>query len=178
MYMKQQHKQIVRTFFHSVIAAALGALALTMSGHGRWGAGFLLGAAVSLFSLFSLKACVPALFYSGAPRRSTALLQMFLVLKLPVYAGALYIATKMGSAAAFAAFVGCTLVPGVITLETLVRSGLESSRAWKSAMTMQAPIVVLPAVEELSRQVSEIKAEAREAHSPAAATRTVTEGAV
>ena len=142
------HNQTLRTFFHSVAAAIATSLALVVSGHGTWAAGFSIGAVTSLFSLFSLKVCIPALFYKGATPRAAALLQVVLIMKLPVYATGLYFAARMGSAAAFAAFVGCTVVPGVITVEAVCKALLQSNPRWMRDIAMRRPAVVLPAAQE------------------------------
>src|SRR5438874_11865331 len=118
--MSKLHSQTLRTFFHSVAAAITISLGLAATGHKTWAAGFGIGAVISLFSLFSLKVCVPALFYKGATPRATALLQVVLMMKVPFYATGLYFATRMGNAAAFAAFTGGTVVPCVISLEAVV----------------------------------------------------------
>jgi hypothetical protein len=176
--MTKSHTDTVRTFFHSLAAALLIAGALALTGHRSSGAGYAVGAAMSLFSLFSLGYCVPALFHEGATGRSTVLLQVTLLMKLPVYAVGLYFASRMGSAAAFAAFGGCALVPAVITAETLGRAALQSSRSWRRFAAMQRPIVLSPAVEALTRRVAEIKqAEACEAMALPSTARAMGEGA-
>ena len=83
-----------------------------------------------------------------------------------------------GTAAAFAAFTGCALVPFVVTLEAITKALIQSDVRWKRALTMRQPIAILPAVEELSRHVAELKAEAREAQAVPTPPRTVREGAV
>jgi hypothetical protein len=158
--MRNQKSETLRTFFHSLGIAALITFVFWIAGHRIWSAGFVLGAAMSLFSLFSLRVCVPRLFRAGATGRATTLLHFALVAKLPVYGAGLYLATRMGSAAAFAAFAGCALVPAVITLETVGRALTQSDGRWREAAALCTPIVVLPAVEELARQVAELKAEA------------------
>ena len=117
---------------------------------------------VSLLSLLTLKISIPALFHKGASARSTALLQLLLIVKVPIYAVGLYYAAKMGAAAAFAAFGGCTVVPCVISLEAIVRACIEADPKLKRAMAMVEPVTLMPAVEELSRQVAALKAEAAE----------------
>ena len=148
------HSQTLRTFFHSVVGAIVVAPALVAAGHPTWAAGFAIGAFTSLFSLFSLKVCIPALFYKGATARATALLQVVLIMKLPIYAIGLYFATRMGNSAAFAAFVGCTTVPAVITLETVGRALLQSNPRWKRAFAMRASIAVLPATADRARSAA------------------------
>jgi hypothetical protein len=119
----------------------------------------MIGALLSLFSLFSLGVCVPALFHKGATRMASAMLQVLLLMKLPIYAIGLYVASRMGSAAAFAAFAGCTLVPTIISLKAVSKAFIESNRSWRRVAAMHIPTPVLPAVEELTRQVAEIKKE-------------------
>ncbi|HLJ54395.1 MAG TPA: hypothetical protein VKT77_05095 [Chthonomonadaceae bacterium] len=135
------HNQTLRTFFHSVTVATVLALGLALGGHRTWAAGYALGALVSLFSLFSLKVCVPALFHRGATARATALLQALLVLKLPFYAVALYFAARMGAAAGFAAFAGCALVPAVITAEHLGRALVQANPRLARILAMRATVV-------------------------------------
>jgi hypothetical protein len=153
-------------------------LGLVLGRHGGWAAGFIIGALLSLFSLYSLGVCVPALFHPGATRRASALLQVVLLMKLPLYGIGLYIASRMGSAAAFAAFAGCTLVPVIITVEAVTRAFIQSNANWRRAAAMHVSVPVLPAVEELTRQVAEIKKEeAREPLPLASQTRVIREGA-
>src|SRR5436190_16610741 len=104
--MIRHNNQTVRTFFHSLILAVAIAVGLVAFGRFTWAGGFAIGAALSLFSLMSLKLAVPNLFYKGAPKYSSGLLQLLLLMKLPIYAIGLYFATRLGSAAAFAAFLG------------------------------------------------------------------------
>src|ERR1051326_2756834 len=131
--MIQIQNQTLRTFFHSVATAIVISLALIVTGHATWAAGFAIGAVTSLFSLFSLKVCIPFLFYKGATPRATALLNILLMMKVPFYAAALYFATRMGNAAAFAAFIGCALVPAVISMETVGKMLVQAIPAWRRA---------------------------------------------
>src|SRR5689334_15564827 len=126
--MIKQHKQTLRTFFHSLALAVLTAVIVAIGGHRTWAAGFAIGAALSLFSLVSLKFCVPMLFYPGASRRAVALLHVTLLMKLPIYCVGLYLASRLGNSGSFAAFIGCTLVPCVITVEAVGKALVESNR--------------------------------------------------
>ena len=172
------HRQTLRTFFHSLLVAAGIAIVILFGGHRNWCTGFVIGALTSLLSLLSLKICVPALFHKGATPRATALLHILLIMKVPVYAIGLYFAAKMGAGAAFAAFTGCALVPSVVTLETVAKAIMRSNARWKRALIMREPIAILPAVEELSRHVAELKAGALEVQAGSTPPRTVREGAV
>jgi len=175
--MIKQHKQIVRTFFHSVAFAIPIALALFLSGHRNEAVGFAIGAVLSLFSLYSLGVCVPALFRPGANGSASALLQLLLVMKLPIYAVGLYMATRMGSAAAFAAFAGCALVPAIVSSGAIGKAIVESNRGLRRAAAMHGAVEILPAVEELARQVAELKSDAREPLTVSSQARAVREGA-
>jgi hypothetical protein len=152
------HNQTLRTFFHSVAVAAAIALGLVTTGHKTLSAGFCIGAAISLFSLFSLKVCIPALFYKGANRQAAALLQVVLLMKLPIYALGLYFAARMGNAAAAAAFVGCTVVPGVITAEAVCKALIQANPRWRRAAAMASAPAALPAKENSARPAVEINA--------------------
>jgi hypothetical protein len=83
-------------------------------------------------------------------------------MKLPIYAIGLYFATRMGSAAAFAAFVGCCLVPGIVSIGTICKALIESNQTLKSLHAAHAPIALAPEVEDLNRRVAAIKIEAAE----------------
>ncbi len=171
------HRQTLRTFFHSLGAAIAISLALVATGHKTWAAGFAIGAVISLFSLFSLKVCVPALFYKGATSRATALLQVLFLMKLPFYAILIYFATLMGSAAAFAAFIGCTLVPCAITLEAVGQALLRANPRLARAAAMREPVKVLPAVVSAPARAADGRAATGETTAQAVKGRTVNEGA-
>ena len=160
--MTKHDNQTLRTFFHSLAIATAVTAAMVASGHSVWAQGFVIGAAVSLFSLLTLKLSIPALFHKGSTSRSTAMLQLLLILKVPIYGVGLYFAARLGSAGTFAAFTGCTLVPCVISVAAIVRASVQSNRGFQRALAMREPAAVLPAIEELSRQVAAIKAEAAE----------------
>jgi len=160
--MMRHHNQTVRTFFHSLLVAVVVAAGLLVFRRFTWGAGFAIGSALSLFSLLSLRLAIPNLFYKGAPKYSSGLLQLLLLMKLPIYAIGLYFATRMGSAAAFAAFLGCCLVPGIISIGTIAKAFIESNRTLKSLHAVHAPVTLAPEVEDLNRRVAVIKAGAQE----------------
>ena len=98
---------------------ALTTFALFETSRTTWGAGFLLGGAMSLFSLLSLAVVIPMLFQPGMPRYMTALLGVTLLMKLPLYCGALYLAATCRFISPAAAFAGLLIVPTVITLKTI-----------------------------------------------------------
>lgn len=172
--MRKQQNQTVRTFIHSVLLAILIAAALDLAGRGNWAAGFAIGSALSLFSLYSLKVCVPALFHAGAPRYSSILMQVVLLFKVPLYAIALYLASRLGTNAMFAAFAGCTLVPCVISIEAIVKVIVESNPALRRAAAMRTQAELVPAVDALPNQA----ADGREPLPVPAQTRAVREGAL
>lgn len=101
-------------------SAAVAAVMSSLRPH--WTPGFLGGAALSLFSLFSLRLCVRWMFRPGASQSVRALLGLVLFFKLPIYAVGLYYATRLtgctpGGVLATAA--GAGLMPAVIVMRTL-----------------------------------------------------------
>jgi MFS family permease len=94
-------------------------LVLLCTGHPGWAWGFLIGALLSLFSLFSLIVVVPKLFRLDSPRRVQRLLSIVLVLKLPLYAAFLYLAVSVRGVSLAGVGVGVVLVPMIITLKTI-----------------------------------------------------------
>ena len=175
--MTNQHNQTLRTFIHSLLAGSAIALAFYLGGHAGWGAGFLIGAALSLFSLYSLKVCIPALFRPGAPRYASALMQVLLLFKVPIYGVGLYLATRFGTEASFAAFGGCSLVPCVVTLETIGKVMLESNPNWKRNAAMRAQTAVLPSIEVQAHKAIRGMSEGREPLIVSSKARAVREGA-
>ena len=87
--------------------------------HAGWALGFGAGAAISLFSTFSLGVLVPVLSRPGAPRASQFVLAMLLLLKLPVYVLALYLVTRVCGDDAKFAFLGIMVSPAVIGGRTI-----------------------------------------------------------
>ncbi len=84
-----------------------------------WATGFLLGGAMSLFSLLSLTLVIPMLFQPGMPRYMAALLGVTLLMKLPLYCGALYLAATCRFISPAAVFAGLLMAPLMITLKTI-----------------------------------------------------------
>src|SRR5438067_1714021 len=64
----------LRTVKTGAVAAVCLTLLLFSSGHLRWAGGFLIGAILSLFSVFSLMIVVPFLVRPGAPSYAPNLL--------------------------------------------------------------------------------------------------------
>ncbi len=81
--------------------------------------GFLIGALLSLFSLFSLTVAVPMLCRPGASRFAQGMLSLTLLMKLPLYMVGLCLITHLGRTAPMGAGLGIALVPMVITLKAL-----------------------------------------------------------
>lgn len=106
----------VKTSFVLGFAVLLLCLA---SHHYNWAWGFLIGGCLSLFSLVTLMLSVPFLTWSGAPRHMSALLVVALLMKLPIFCLALYMATRLPGVSAFACFFGICLAPAVITLKAV-----------------------------------------------------------
>lgn len=174
--MTKQHNQTLRTFIHSLLAAGLIAAVLHVAGRSRWAGGFVIGSGLSLFSLYSLKVCVPALFRPASRRYATALMQAALLLKLPLYGVGLYLATRLGTEASFAAFAGCALVPLVISLEAVGKAIWEANPVLRREAAMRAQAADMDA-ERAARHAADRKAEALEPMILSTQARTAREGA-
>ncbi len=116
-----EEKLTLRTLRTSAPTSLAVTATILACGHRGWAAGFLIGSALSLFSLFSLTIVVPMLMRPGAPRFAGSLLGLTLFMKLPLYFAGLYAVTHIpGISAAWAAF-GIGLTPTIITLKTVGR---------------------------------------------------------
>ena len=101
-------------------AALLAAfVCITACAYGRYrlAAGFAVGAAIGLSSLWSLTIGVPRLLTPGRGRGGMWLVAAAAI-KLPIYAVLLYISLSWG-ANPLAIFGGAAVVPGVIVLKVL-----------------------------------------------------------
>ena len=110
---------IARILKVSAGVAGLVTLLLFCGGRSAWAWGFLIGAALSLFSMFSLAVLVPQQFRPGATRRARRWLLLTLILKLPLYAAGLYLVTRVQGISPVAAMFGIALAPIVITLKAI-----------------------------------------------------------
>lgn len=110
------HRRSLKT---SALAFPVLTLAFFAAGKNDWGLGFLLGSGLSLFSMVTLMLAVPFLMRPGMPRHMTALLQMTLFMKLPIFMVGLYVVSRISVGAAGASVAGISLVPTVITLLTI-----------------------------------------------------------
>lgn len=161
MVMIKQNAKALATLRRSFVLGTLIALAIRF-GHAAWLPGFVIGCVLSLFSLFSLQICVPALFYPGASERSKGLLMATLLMKMPLYAIGLWIATHFGITGAVTAFAGVTLVPAVITLEAMAKLAREDIRRQRLLRSRPKTAVPCPKARELRKQVAELVAEYRQ----------------
>lgn len=84
-------------------------------GKSSWGWGFLIGSAISLFSLLSLQILIPMLVNADAPRNASTRIGLVLWMKLPVYGGGLYLGTHLAGVSPAAMAIGIGLAPAVIT---------------------------------------------------------------
>jgi hypothetical protein len=132
----------LRTVKTSVVSAVFLTLLLISTGHLRWAGGFLIGAGLSLFSIFSLMIVVPFLLRPGAPACAPTLLGIALFMKLPTYALGLYLAVRIAGSAPLSAILSVTLgillAPLVITLKTL-GGMLAESRPIRTFATAERP---------------------------------------
>lgn len=101
-----------------------------------WAMGFACGSALSLFSLFSLKALIRMLFRAGGMPFKGFFLLLALFIKLPAYCIILDFALNTKGISQGAVVVGICLMPAVITLKTIV-----------SALTTEVQATTDPAVE-------------------------------
>jgi hypothetical protein len=113
----------LRTVKTGAVSAVFLTLLLIGTGHPSWAVGFFIGAALSLFSIFSLMVVVPFLMRPGAPSYASTLLGLALFMKLPTYVLGLYFAVRIAGSSPINAILcitlGVLLAPLVITLKTL-----------------------------------------------------------
>lgn len=113
-----------RTLRTTLWLAALFVLVFGLRGQATVSFGLAIGAAIGLFSLWSLTVAVPRLV-----RQNSAIakfgLGMMMLAKLPLYAVVLGVAMVSPSVHPFAVFAGVALVPLVITLKVLTAQMLE-----------------------------------------------------
>src|SRR5260221_14128572 len=76
----------LRTLKTGAISTVFLTLLLCGAGRFPWAGGFCIGAALSLFSIFSLMVVVPFLLRPGAPAHASLLLGIPLFMKLPTSA--------------------------------------------------------------------------------------------
>lgn len=81
---------------------------------------------ISLFSLVSLAVLVPRLLHPSAPKAASFLLSLLLFLKLPFYAFALYIATRMPGFSPVALLAGAVLIPMLFAADALASTRAEA----------------------------------------------------
>ncbi|HZO88088.1 MAG TPA: hypothetical protein VFB38_07075 [Chthonomonadaceae bacterium] len=117
--MREEGNLIVRALKTSAWVTLLTTLALLGAGKNDWAWGFLTGAVLSLFSLFSLTVVVPMLLRPGASRAAQALLGLTLFMKLPIYMIGLYLIANVPAIKAAGAGFGIALLPVVITLKAI-----------------------------------------------------------
>ena len=106
-----------RTLRTTFWLSAFFALVFGLRGDFRVSFGLALGAAIALFSLWSLIVLVPRLAAPGNASASKFLLGMAAFLKLPLYAGILQFAMVSPYIEPFAVFVGACFVPAVLVLK-------------------------------------------------------------
>lgn len=102
------------------------------------------------------------LIYPGASPRAVGLLSITLLMKMPIYAIGLYLSTLISSTAPIAAFVGCTLVPCILTLEALGRMAKHTLDDYAQRHKQHETKWMNPEVRDLSARVAEMKLEAQE----------------
>lgn len=126
----------IRTLTVSTLIAFASVLLLCVVGRTNWAWGFLIGALLSVFSFATLAMAVPFLMWPGAPSHMSALLQVTLIMKLPIYCVGLYLACNLPGVTPAASVFGICLVPGVITLRTLSGMVKAAIRAKQSAASL------------------------------------------
>jgi hypothetical protein len=98
--------------------AAWFALVCAARGQTTFALGLLLGAAIGMFSLWSLMVAVPRLL-GGTNPAGRYLVGAILFLKLPLYAVVLNFAMVSPAISPFAVFVGVALIPIVLLLKVV-----------------------------------------------------------
>jgi len=106
-----------RTLRTTFWLALFFSLVFGLRGDVRISFGLGLGAAIALFSLWSLIVIVPRLVAPGNPTAGKILLGIAAFLKLPLYAGILQFAMVSPYIEPFAVFIGACFVPAVLVLK-------------------------------------------------------------
>ncbi len=141
-----EEKTVARSLKSAALCAATLNLLLFYGGRTTWAWGFLIGALLSLFSLASLLVIVPILFRPDASPKVKGLLSLTLLLKLPLYAFALSLATPRHGIDLLAVGVGIALMPLVLTSRTAAALLLEEARAQRKVVVPQTRAVVIPSI--------------------------------
>ena len=142
----REEKSVVRSLKSAALCAATLNLLLFYGCRTMWAWGFLIGALISLFSLASLLVIVPILFRPEASPKVKGLLSLTLLLKLPLYAFALSLATPRHGIEPLAAGVGIALMPLVLTFRTAAAFLLEEVREQRKIVAPQTRAVVIPSI--------------------------------
>lgn len=143
----QEDKTVVRALKSAACVATVLDLTFFCSGQSKWGWGFLIGALVSLFSLFSLIVIVPILIRPKASPHVKGLLSLTLFLKLPFYAIALSLANPRHGVEPMAVGLGIALVPLILTFRTAAVLLMEGVREQSKAIAPKPPkAVVIPKI--------------------------------
>ena len=114
-----EDKLTLRTLRTGAAGTLVVTATVAASGHSGAAIGFLIGAVLSLFSLFSLTFLVPLLLRPEAPKFAGSLLGVTLFMKLPLYFAGLYAATHIPGVSAVWTACGIALAPMIITLKTI-----------------------------------------------------------
>jgi len=142
----QEDKTVVRSLTSAAWFAGVLDMMFLCSGHSNWAWGFLIGALISLFSLFSLIVIVPILIRPKASPHVKGLLAMTLFCKLPFYAIALSLANPKHGVEPMGVGLGIALIPMVLTFRTAAALVLAEVRAQRKAAAPKPQVVVIPKI--------------------------------
>lgn len=115
----------------TVVTAGL-TLTLIACGSSGWAIGLAAGSLLSLLSIFGFVVLVPALFRPGIGSQAGPLMMLLLLMKLPLYAAAIYLATRVPGVVPMAIGGGIVVFPAVLT------AGAIGSAARDAALARQA----------------------------------------
>lgn len=107
-----------RTLKTTFTIAALFTIVFIVRGDLTLALGLATGAMLGMVSLWNLTMAVPPLFASRNPAAKLGL-GLFMLIKLPFYAGVLYFAMASPLVSSIATLVGVGLVPAVIVLKVV-----------------------------------------------------------
>ncbi len=102
----------------AVLMLSLGAL-LLLVGLRSLGVGFIIGALLSLFSLWTLAVCIPALIRPGAGFLQKLAFGLLLWVKLPIFILFLLLSSRLGTASVLGTVLGIALGPSAIAWLTV-----------------------------------------------------------
>ena len=112
-----------KTLYASQIFVAILSTAFLATGHVRWALSFLTGSGLSIFSMLTIMLGVRVLMHPGSSPKVSALLNVLLWMKLPIFGAGLYYVSVLYhgkyTEALLIAISGMGLIPMLVTLKAI-----------------------------------------------------------